>query len=168
MRDKLNKNLVILGMIVLLLTVGLSGCTEQSDDDDNNGNDTHNLEIAYAIETLDGSHKKIEDGNGFLHGENVYSYKISGKVRNTEEKTIGKIKLIVDFYDSNNDFLISESIMMENITNTYTYFILFFTRYDYNDVKNLDYETDIMIFYAGVEMRYFENFDHLLFEYQIL
>ena len=63
----MDKNPIIIGMICLLLTVELNGCTEQSDVDDinKNGNNAHKLEIAYAIETLNESHKKIEDGNGF-------------------------------------------------------------------------------------------------------
>lgn len=161
---KMNKHLVILGIAILIFTVGLSGCFEPPT------TPKPKLEIeCTVVETLNESNEKIGNEDGFVHADNVYSYKISGTIKDKGKEKVDKIKLTANFYDNNGDYLYSESVPspISDLANN-TYFILFFTKHNYTEIEKLDYDADITIFFAEYEMKYFSNVTNVAFEYEIL
>jgi len=98
----MKKQLIIIGIIITLLTVGLSGCNEQD-----------NVKIVdYNIfthwHTFSGINKIEHVENGFYHNypdevkdvyRNVY-YSINGTIKNTCDKRLDLIKIDVICYDN--------------------------------------------------------------------
>jgi len=84
----MKKQLVIIGIIVLLITVGLSGCNENT-----NGNITPKSK---EIEIV--SHN-IEDA-GWL------GWRVYGTIKNIADRNIDTVTITVRFYDKDNDLLI--------------------------------------------------------------
>ena len=155
----MNKKIEIIGIMILLITIGFSGCFEPN-------NETKFI-FEYSVESLNESNEKIEGSEGFIYNEQVFSYKISGKIKTKNEDTISKINLITNFYD-NDTFLFSEMIPETEITNTYKTFVIFFTKYNTSEAKKIDVEGDRKIFLTEYDLKYFENVTDVKIEYEFV
>ena len=150
------KHLIVLGIAVLLICVGLSGCEEsdKNNDVDVTG-DTSEIELlGYNITTtwwvvVYGGSEKYEK-SGFYHGypSDAFNkqYKISGTVKNIAGKTLDKVNITANFYDSNNNFLASKTDSKNIFIDTYTW--------------------DFEIICSSIN-EYFEEIDHLKFEFEV-
>ncbi len=144
---EINNRFLILGIAVLLLSVGFSGCTEtnQNTTDDPNGDqgeekftilpdgtrvsgDIDKLKILnYSVitekEVNYRDYQKIADG--FVYIENASRYRIYGTTKNIAGKILNDIKITVEYYDDNNIYLSSGSdtlgILDPGIPDTYTW-----------------------------------------------
>lgn len=97
------KNGLVVGIIILLTIVSLSGCNERQ-----SLNDTDEVEIVnYSVETRDEFGDKI--GDGFVHHNDSNRYKVTGTVKNIAGKTLDRITITARFYDIDNEFLHSEN-----------------------------------------------------------
>lgn len=91
----MKKSLFYIGLFFLLIGISslLSGCTETSGSKVQLVDEWHGMEGGY------------------------YTYK--GKIKNIAGETID-VKVIVNFYDKNNDLLISKTAYVSNLQNNYT------------------------------------------------
>ena len=120
----MKKQLIIVGMIVLLITIGLSGCNET----DKTKGDTDKVELVnYNVETLKGV------------GLNECK-SIKGTVKNIAGTLIDKITINVKFYDSNNNLLRTITDYVEHIANSYTqdFEVQYWNYYEY--YENVDWD----------------------------
>jgi len=146
----MKKQLIIVGIIILLITVGLSGCNENSE----NFEDTNNVELVdYLVISYkfgkDAFSPNIKLGDGFNYKENMVGFKVSGTIKNNEGEPLSKIKVIGNFYDGNK-FLGSDETIIENVPDGETRdFNVFFHNRDFpNDyllvVDNVQFEFKIV------------------------
>lgn len=126
----MNKQMSIVGVILIILLSGLSGCIEQNNDDTGN----NELEVvSYSIVTEAYSYNtkanksiwksfgegfkpdnlpEISSGGGVYLPEEYYKarYRINVTVKNIADRRLDTISVILNFYDSNDTLLISEQI----------------------------------------------------------
>ncbi len=100
----MNKHLIVFGIVVLLICVGLSGCTENGDVI----GDTSKVELVGT----DFEHNRALDGT-------YYDY-YKGTVKNIAGYMLDRVRVNVKFYDGNNNFLFSKQDTIYNLANTYT------------------------------------------------
>ena len=94
----MNKHLIVIGVVIILLAVGLSGCNQNTT---SNNNSTSEIEIV--------SHK-IED-KGYM------GWKVSGTIKNIADRNIDKVTIRVRFYDSDNELLITKTDTVSYLAN---------------------------------------------------
>jgi len=112
------RKILILGIILIFLTVGFSGCTETKSITTGQVSGQDKFEISsYSIESWTWMDEKVSDG--FNNAENVDYYKISGNIKNKEGQ-IANVKIIMKFYDVENKLLGSEEINLRNIPDSAT------------------------------------------------
>ncbi|MCJ7572231.1 MAG: FxLYD domain-containing protein, partial [Candidatus Thermoplasmatota archaeon] len=119
---------MIVGIIVILLTVGLSGCNQSTE----TKGDTDKVELVnYTVETK-------------AYGLNTGYYKIvKGTVKNIGGTYINTIGIGVYFYDSNNNLLTTKSVYIYSLANSYTKdfevaynsFDQYYENVDWNNIK---------------------------------
>lgn len=128
------KQLVLITIILLLLTISLNGCEEKK----NNSpfsmfKTTDNVElIDYSVVTMwetgsifDDTYKKHCE-SGFYHGipENVgeydIEYKINGTVKNNADKLLNSISIKMIFFDVDDNELFTETTSTGSLPHSYT------------------------------------------------
>lgn len=127
----MNKQLIIIGIVILLLTVGLSGCNEKKIEI---MGDTDKIEMVdYTIEVFDKDNVKI--GDSFNHGGKANSYKITGTVRNIAGKKLEKTWISLRLHDRDNNYLDSRTYLIPDlqINNTANFSLIFTYNPDYFD-----------------------------------
>ena len=106
----MNKNLIAIGVVILLLAVAFSGCDEPSQDD-------VNVEVvSYSVDSFEGV---IKIGEGFNHSDNVDKYIIYGLVKNNEGRLLDVVSVIAYFYDGVGNLIYETFTKIYNISNTY-------------------------------------------------
>jgi len=93
----MNNKLITLAIVVLLICVGLSGCIDNSNSDNNS-----------LYQSLDGNANAEIIGELVIYLANNY-YHIMGKVIDNGETNIKDVKIIIDFYNNNDEFVYSHS-----------------------------------------------------------
>jgi len=115
----MKKQIIILGIAVLLICVGLSGCEELIG---NGGGTTGNASkvelVSYNVETQDYFGSRI--GDGFIHDDNAKRYEITGTIKNKASYKLDEVKVTAKLFDSNFIFLDSKSTIVDGIPETYT------------------------------------------------
>ena len=107
----MNKHLIIIGIVILLLVVGISGCNEKKIEI---MGDTDKVEMVnYTIEVFDKDNEKI--GDSFNHGGKANLYKIKGTVRNIAGVKLGKTWISLRLNDRNNNYLDSRIYLIPEI-----------------------------------------------------
>jgi len=136
----MKKQLVILGIVAILVTVGLSGCQESQKVQ----LISYNVETYYNYSTI-----RVETlGEGFIHNSSYTNriYMIEGIIKNIAGEMLNNVVITLNFYDKNNNFLASK---------TYT------IRY----LDNSESENFQVIYYDSES--YFDNIDSVKFEFKI-
>jgi len=130
----MNKKTIIIGVAVLLVCVGLSGCNEQGE----TFGDTNKVElVSYKVETYDGNTLLGED---FIHNEGADNYRIKGTIKNIAGYKLSRVTITVKFYDKNNIFLDSVDEDVYGIPDTYTesFSIRAYTGSWFNDIDEFN------------------------------
>jgi len=158
----MKKHLIVIGIVVLLLVVGLSGCNEFWEQS-NNISGYENLVEIYnvTVETRWNTYPSFGNTihhteNGFYHGVNVSDddvgmliYMISGTVKNVAGRKLSSVKVTAKLYDSSGNYLGSSNSALESgvsdLPNTYTGKF-------YIEIRSSTY-------YLGGSFKYFENVD---------
>ena len=143
----MKKHLIVIGITLVFLIVGLSGCTQNNEGQVSDG-DKFEL-VSYSVESWKCRNEEVDKGDnliqmvhiekkiadGFIHNESVDEYRIEGKVKNIAGyKTNLKIKM--NFYDQNDIFLDSYAISIKNIPENYKR--PFSKRLDDSDIEHFD------------------------------
>jgi len=125
----MKKKLIVTGIVVILITIGLSGCNESGQ----TAGDTDKIELVdYDVETKSIAVNTYDD------------YKlVSGTIRNIAGEPIHKVTVSVKFYDSNDNLLHTETDDVWDIANSYTeYFEVaywhtdqYYENVDWNDIR---------------------------------
>ena len=149
----MKKQLVIVGTVVLLLAVGLSGCMESD-----NFITTNNVEVLdYSVISYKFGKNvyspNIKLGDGFHYKEDMIGFKVTGTIKNNEGEPLKKIKVIGNFYDGNK-FLGNDDTIIENVPDGETRgFNVFF--------HNGDFPNDYLLFVDNVKFDIMiEKFDY--------
>ena len=123
----MKKQLIIIGIIILVVTVGLSGCQESKTVyKPPTSGDTDEVELLNCtIETygaMNSSSEVIKLGDGFIHDStyNVSYYSINGTIKNIADYIIHKIRITVNFYDENKSLLANQSAWVYNLRRNFT------------------------------------------------
>jgi len=154
----MNKHLIVIGIVILLLAVGLSGCTENADvSGDISKVDLVDYEVKTIWYTLGdenperpGSFPVVEnERDGFYHNypNEQYTepkYQISGTIKNIAGEMLDRIDITAKFYDINDNYLASKSATKYSLADSYTW--------------------DFTIMYHSGQ--YFENIDKVKFEFE--
>lgn len=102
------KYLKISFLVMLLISIGLSGCMERKVEIIG---DTDRIEILnYEIGTYDIDKNKISDG--FSNDNKAYYYKITGEVKNIADTPFDRIWVSAKFLDRNDNYLDDGSYMI--------------------------------------------------------
>jgi len=106
----MKKKIIVVGIIILLTIVCLSGCNEAQ-----TSGDIDEVEIvSYSVETRDEFGNKI--GDGFVHHDDANRYKVTGTMKNIADRNLDRITVTARFYDSDNEFLHSENATVWKLT----------------------------------------------------
>ena len=119
----MNKGLIIIGIVFLLLSVGLTACIERKMEI---MGDTDKVEMVnYTVEVFDKDNKII--GDSFNHGGNANLYKIKGTVRNIAGVKLGNTWISLRLHDRNNNYLDSRTFLIPQleINNTANFSLIF-------------------------------------------
>jgi len=145
----MNKHLIVIGMTLMLLAVGLSGCTEQS----NVIGDTDKVKITdYEVETnwLNYDNFIFYNKSNFYHNyplDSYYNYSfhdkapivwysVSGHVMNIAGEFLDVIIVNAKFCDANNKVLAEESETLYDLPDSYT--DSFYISLNMSDTKYFD------------------------------
>lgn len=147
----MKKQLLIVRISIILIFVGLSGCTQTQTDDNTTGGGNNVEIISYSVFTYYDEHEEI----GFYHNIpdnelNYASYGIKGVVKNNAGKMINLINITAHFYDANNSEIYSTADQQYTITNLSN-----------NNTENFT----ISLPYLNTQN--FLKFDHVNFEFTI-
>lgn len=125
----MKKQILIVGIIVLLIAVGLSGCNEQTNQGIN-GIQITNVEITTHWQTggVWAGNKQFHEVSGFYHDYPVDSdtvltyYLINGTVINNAGELMPLLYIYLNLYDANNNVLRKhiKSTVIHDIPNTYS------------------------------------------------
>ena len=127
----MKKQILIVGMVILLICVGLSGCNQQSSNgNSNNPQSSGNPNIPQSSSVQISNIKvttKWNDGyyngkrgqaDGFYHdyptGMSAY-YEITGDVKNIAGKPIDSVSITVKYYDNSNNYLDSSTAYVSTL-----------------------------------------------------
>ena len=106
----MNKKLILIGIILIFVCVGLSGCNERQ-----SLSDTDEVElVSYSVVTRDEQGNKI--GDGFVHNDDANRYRVTGTVKNIAGRNLDRITITARFYDKDNEFLHSENATVWKLT----------------------------------------------------
>ncbi len=110
----------------------MGGCEELT----GNG-DTSKVElVSYEVETH-GMFGVI--GSGFIHGENVYHYRVTGTIKNKAGYKLDRVRVLAKLFDSNGIFLDNGIVLVYGIPDTHTEdFSISFSRCDTDGFENVD------------------------------
>ena len=112
------RKILILGVMLIFLTVGFSGCTEIMGVTTGQVSGQDKFELSsYSIESLTWKGEKVSDG--FNNAENVNYYKIIMNIVNKKDH-ITNVKIIMKFYDEKNKLIGSEEMNLYHIANSAT------------------------------------------------
>ena len=122
--------ILIIEMVIIILIVGFSGCTENNE---GQLSDNEKFElVSYSVESWKSRNEEVfKDDNmtqmvhiekkiadGFMYNESIDEYRIKGKVKNiVGYKT--NLKINMNFYDQNEVFLDSYTLSLKNISDNY-------------------------------------------------
>jgi len=122
--------ILIIEMVIIILIVGFSGCTENNE---GQLSDNEKFElVSYSVESWKSRNEEVfKDDNmtqmvhiekkiadGFMYNESIDEYRIKGKVKNiVGYKT--NLKINMNFYDQNEVFLDSYTLSLKNILDNY-------------------------------------------------
>jgi len=127
----MNKKLIAIGITILFIIVGFSGCTEQETtlediigQEDTTNNNRAEL-VSYTIKTYydeSGWEGYQYRGNGFIHDYDAVAgkYEITGTIKNIAGYKLSSIGIEARFYDKNHNFLCKKYGSVSNIANSYT------------------------------------------------
>jgi hypothetical protein len=150
----LKKHLIVIGITLVFLIVGLSGCTQNNEDQVSDG-DKFEL-VSYSVESWKCRNEEVDKGDNlvqmvhiekkiaddFIYNESVDEYRIEGKVKNIAGHK-ANLKIKMNFYDQNDIFLDSYTISIKNIPENYER--PFSKRLDDSDIDHFD-KVDKLIF----------------------
>lgn len=111
------KRIVILGAVVVLLTVGLSGCTTQdiadskTDTDKSSYSDYVKLSNVKVV-TKWGWGTSAGEAQGFIHGIEsrlTPKYEVSGTVKNIADRPIDEVRIKITFKDDSGNVITTRS-----------------------------------------------------------
>ena len=108
---------------MLFLTIGLSGCTESTNKIDS----------------------RIELVNTWKEADSKFDF-YKGTIKNIGGELLEEIVVKINFYDSNNNFLFSDSDAIYNLTNSYTdeFSVRVYNSYKYyNYIDHIEYEITV-------------------------
>ena len=116
----MNRRLVLLGVLIIFIIV-LCGCIKQNNKTTGNSK----VEIVhYSIQTQKHISVDMADWikivDGFLYSDEAERYFINGTIKNICGYTLAQVNITANFYDSNNNFIHSESISIYDLPNTNT------------------------------------------------
>jgi hypothetical protein len=123
----MKNQLIVIGTVVLLLVVGLSGCNEIFGADNEVTGDTGKVELVshstYSAKIKnyypEKSYTKICDGFN-RDAEGVQYLVVGGTVKNIAGYMLNNIKITARFYDANDNYLNAEHTTISNLANSYT------------------------------------------------
>ena len=117
----MKKQIIMLGIVVMLICVGLSGCEELTTNLNSESKDLVEFtNYKVTTEWYQGNYMAREYviKEGFYHdfpgGETVYYY-ISGNVKNIADKPIDRVTIVANFFDSEDNFLDSSETKVLNL-----------------------------------------------------
>lgn len=139
------KKIAILIIALVIIGVGfLSGCTTV----ENNypfPEDNEVEIVSYSVETqlyIDGE-STIE--SGFIHSDDTIQFNIKGKVKNNAGEMVSKITIESNFYDGNDNFLLTKKKDIYNLADTETedFEIVYISLDNYfENVEKVEFEID--------------------------
>ena len=138
---------MLFGIVVLLVVVVLSGCT-QNNEGQISDSDKFEL-VSYSAESWKCRNEEIDKGDNkvemvhiekkiaddLIYNESVDEYRIKGKVKNIAGYK-ANLEIKMNFYDQNDSFLDSYSISIKNISENYER--QFSKRLDDSDIDYFD------------------------------
>lgn len=99
----MKKQLLIIGIVAILVSVGLSGCNE------NNTSGSNEIEIvSHNIETKTTYLNKVGINEPGYSGVGE-TKEVTGTIKNIANRNIDRVSITVRFYDSGNDLLRTET-----------------------------------------------------------
>jgi len=128
----MKKQIAIIGIIALLVSGGLSGCTERLSDTKSGNADKIEL-VSYSVETEFHGMEKAKD---FVNNQNATRYIVNGTLKNIANEDLTNICIIAYFYDNDN-FVNSETDFTNNLAANQTWDFLIV--YSYGRDENLVY-----------------------------
>ena len=156
----MKKQLVILGIVVLFICVGLSGCEEKTGNGGDTTGDTSKVElVSYDVKTTWQEPTKYSENwndpydyvekqqEGFFHISHPDSryerYTITGTVRNIAGYKLDEIMITAKLYDSDGIYLTSSGDSVYDIPDTYSedFEIVVSGNYEYFDnIESVKFE----------------------------
>lgn len=139
----MKKQIVILGIAVVLIAVGLSGCTETQTDGTNDENKDETEEkvelVNYSVITTNWLGDEL--GEGFVYGKEAFAYKVTGQIKNIANETLNTTTITIIFYDINNNSIHAEATSVTDLTiSEIRSFSVEYTEFDPN-FENADHVT---------------------------
>jgi hypothetical protein len=138
----MEKKLVIVGITLVLITIGLTGCSENGDDGsvDSNANiigDTDKIEIYDYKESTLGPYiteKRIHawSEEGIFYNDTSEDYIVEAYARNICEETLDRVEVKCHWYDISNNLLYTDTDSESN-KEPGSSFRLYYHLYDYHD-----------------------------------
>ena len=135
--------ILAIGLIVLFITIGLSGCIEDANEDTNIEIISHTIK---TYEVVRGGHDKFI-GNGFIHvkDDRYTMFRIDGTIKNIGDEILKNVKVHIKYYDS------KDNILREDEGVSYSLYI--------NETADFYF-----IWYDSGFYPYFDHVDHINFE----
>ena len=97
----MKRHLIVYGIVIILLTFGLCGCTEQEISGDTD--EIELLEYSIVTQKYDEEYKTI--GNGFIHSDEAEFYLINGILKNIANEILINVSITAKFYNNTNNLL---------------------------------------------------------------
>lgn len=145
----MKKQLLIIGILTLLITVGLSGCQETPIDiKPPVTGDVDKVDLlTYTIETYGTNNLYSQGtklGDGFIHNStyNFTYYLIQGTIKNIDHHVLFNVSVTVNFYDENKSYLANAI--------------------DYIAIIRRNTTQDFRVYYSN-EQPFFENITQVIF-----
>lgn len=150
----MKKQIIILGIAVLLICVGLSGCEEISDSLSSGDDELVEFSCWEVTTEWYTSHTDIEVKDSFYHDypdDRRISYVVRGKVKNIAEKPFDRINITAYFFDDKGNQLCNSS---GSVSDLYM-----------NETKSFNITVYNRFLYPSCE--FFEQVDHYEIEYSV-
>ncbi len=140
----MKKQLIIIGIVTILITVGLIGCQESQTSNDKVQLVSYTVNTYYNYGTI-----RVEAlGEGFIHNSSYAdrAYMINGIIKNIAGEMLNTVVITLNFYDNDNDFLASR-----------TYTIRYLDKSKSDNFQVIYYDSE----------SYFDDIDSVKFEFAI-
>ena len=125
----MKKQLVIIGILAIIISVGLSGCNEQATNENPRIKNSYSNDIKISnvnvVTKVIGDHsgdygKTLSTESGFNHGHNrddpgYVEYVVSGTIQNIGSKIIDRAYITVHFYNDEGNFLYDEDTSIHSL-----------------------------------------------------